>query len=34
MSLRELKNVVVEKKLTNDPSKLKKQELFKLLGIE
>ena len=34
LSLQKLKNVVVEKGLVSDASKLKKPELFKLLGIE
>lgn len=34
MSLSKLRNVVVEKHLSQDASKLKKGELFKLLGVE
>jgi hypothetical protein len=33
-SLQTLRTLVIEKKLVSDPSKLKKQELLKLLGIE
>jgi hypothetical protein len=34
MSLQKLKNIVQDKKLSNDVSKLKKHELLKLLGID
>jgi hypothetical protein len=34
MSLHKLRSLVVEKNLTSDSSKLKKPEIFKLLGIE
>jgi hypothetical protein len=34
LSLNKLKSVVLEKGLVNDPSKLKKQELLKLLNVD
>jgi hypothetical protein len=34
LSLNKLKSVVLEKGLTSDPSKLKKQDLLKLLNAE
>ena len=34
LPINKLRNIVVEKGLTNDSSKLKKNELLKLLGVE